>query len=168
MPRSQELQTSQSFETTDKIQWSDSVCFDLELITLEGRYSDELSAYRARKIWAKTLQSNFLLEEGYDYGLLVEIEESSSKYLLTCSFETASARYAFFRLTSDQTPEVQYTIETAHIPYSTHNQERLLSAPDMSLKGEPLVITGSPTFSDQRPSRVARLVSAVMGRIRRK
>jgi hypothetical protein len=38
-------------------------------------------------------------------------------YKVRCDFQTACGRYAFWRLTHHQAPEVQFLLETAHLPY---------------------------------------------------
>lgn len=122
----------------------DGVCYDPDSITLEGWYTDELSAFRARRNWADTLQSQFLLEE-QDFSLQVTHVAQADRYLLKCGFLSACARYAFWRLTNGQAPEAQYLIETAHIPGGESNFEDFLRAPDMreASQSGPLVL-GAP------------------------
>ncbi len=91
------------------------VSFDLERIVLEGYYADELSAYRAKKTWARTLETSFLLDLDFDFKIVVEHTEQPF-YSVRCDFSTACGRYAFWRLTHNQAPEIQYIIRTAHIP----------------------------------------------------
>ncbi len=91
------------------------VSFDLDRIVLEGCYADELSAYRAKKTWSKTLETSFLLDLDFDFKVVVEHTEQPF-YSVRCDFSTACGRYAFWRLTHNQAPEIQYIIRTAHIP----------------------------------------------------
>jgi len=91
------------------------VSFDLDRIVLEGYYADELSAYRAKKTWAKTLETSFLLDLDFDFKVIVERTDQPF-YSVRCDFSTACGRYAFWRLTHNQAPEIQYIIRTAHIP----------------------------------------------------
>lgn len=110
------------------------VAFDSEAAALEGTYGDELSAFRARKVWIDILESNFLLEKEHDFktDIVGDIEKGS--YVLRCMFSTACGRYAFWRLTNSQAPEAQYTIETAHIPNAESLYEQILRAPDLEEK----------------------------------
>lgn len=100
------------------------IWFDPERITLEGRYSDQVTAYRARKKWAKALETSFLLEGKHDFSLSIERCPNSYEgvsegtYAVTCDFHTACGRYAFWRLTHNQAPEVQFLLETAHLSTS--------------------------------------------------
>jgi hypothetical protein len=107
------------------------VAFDPDLLVLEGSYTDELSAYRARKVWTQVLETNFLLEWDYDFMLNVSKGMDPSSYLLRCSFVSACGRYAFWRLTHGQASDAQYVIETAHIPNSTNHYYSILAAPDL-------------------------------------
>ncbi len=121
----------QPIELTDEFQWSEGVSYDPEHITLEGTYTDQLSAYRARKVWQETLEGNFLLESEHDFTLKVCSHAVEHRYVLRCDFLTACARYAFWRLTNNQAPEAQYIIETAHIPNGELRQDDLLEVPDL-------------------------------------
>ncbi len=117
------------------------VCFDPEEIKLIGWYRDEMSAHRARKIWQSTLHDHFLLESDHDYQLQVSRQSEHGLFQLCCHFVTACARYAFWRITNSQAPEVQYVLETAHIPSSENFTEEFLRAPDMChIEHGPLVL----------------------------
>lgn len=107
------------------------VVFDAEAIILEGTYEDELSLFRARKIWRGVLETNFLLDEGYDFRFGVLSKLSEGRFALTCRFLSACGRYAFWRLINHQAPEAQYLIETAHIPHCESRHDDMLSAPDL-------------------------------------
>jgi hypothetical protein len=111
------------------------VSFDLEKIVLEGLYADELSAHRARKTWARILESSFLLDLEYDFKVVVD-RENEPYYSVRCDFNSACGRYAFWRLTHNQAPEIQYILRTAHIPQSKlfkyqeeHEEAKFLIAP---------------------------------------
>lgn len=93
--------------------------YDAEKLILEGIYLDEVSAYRARRSWIKTFEMNFLLEEIHDFKVKVMFERDEGKYHVQCTFTSACGRYAFWRLTHHQAPEVQFTLETAHLPHMT-------------------------------------------------
>ena len=92
------------------------VFFDPEQVILYGEYSDEISAYRARRVWVEALEMNFFLDPSFDFELVMAAPDADGPYLLSCDFHSACARYAFWRLTNSQAPEAQYLIETAHIP----------------------------------------------------
>lgn len=91
--------------------------YDAEKLILEGIYLDELSAYRARRSWIKTFEMNFLLEEIHDFKVRVVCDDEEGRYHVQCTFTSACGRYAFWRLTHHQAPEVQFTLETAHLPH---------------------------------------------------
>lgn len=118
-------------EALGDIAFSSDISFDPDEISLRGVYADQLSAYRAKKIWVETLESCFLLAHGQDFTVGVRSSLEKSEFNLTCQFDSACARYAFWRLTNHQAPEAQYLIETAHIPASNSRHEDFLFAPDM-------------------------------------
>jgi hypothetical protein len=90
--------------------------YDADRLVLEGAYLDEITAYRARKRWIQTLETNFLLEDQHDFRIRVQIDPEAEHYQVRCDFLSACGRYAFWRLTHHQAPEVQYMLETAHLP----------------------------------------------------
>lgn len=138
----QEPVESQPIELTDEFQWTEGVSYDPEHITLEGIYTDQLSAYRAKKVWQETLETNFLLESEHDFALKVCSRSIEHRFILRCEFLTACARYAFWRLTNNQAPEAQYIIETAHIPNGELRQDELLEAPDLKSIHEAAIRAG--------------------------
>lgn len=92
--------------------------YDPERLVLEGIYEDEVSAYRARRSWIRTFEKNFLLEESQDFKVKVGFDREEARYHVKSVFLTACGRYAFWRLTHHQAPDVQYALETAHLPHS--------------------------------------------------
>lgn len=92
------------------------VVFDADKMAVQGVYRDQLAAYRAKKLWSSALQKNFLLEAGHDFALDVNSSLETHVFVLRCDFLTACGRYAFWRLTHSQAPEVQYLMEIAHVP----------------------------------------------------
>lgn len=90
--------------------------YDAERLMLEGVYLDEVTAYRARKGWIEAFETNFLLEERVDFRVRVLRQERAPRFSVVCEFMTACGRYAFWRLTHHQAPEVQFILETAHLP----------------------------------------------------
>jgi hypothetical protein len=104
--------------------------FDSTEVTLEGLYYDEISAHRARRNWLKAFELGFMLTNKQDISLRVEWLETANRFRLRCCFNSACARYAFWRLTNNQVPEVQELIETAHIPnLITHITKRSAALP---------------------------------------
>lgn len=92
--------------------------YDPERLVLEGIYEDEVSAYRARRSWIRTLEKNFLLEDSQDFKVKVGFDRDEARYHVRSVFLTACGRYAFWRLTHHQAPDVQYALETAHLPHA--------------------------------------------------
>ena len=138
-----EVYQSQVIELNESID-SEGVTFDPEEISLHGCYRDEISAHRAKKLWIETLETNFILDNEYDFFMDVQELGDGHGFLLSCEFQTASARYAFWRLTNNQAPEAQYVIETAHIPYCESRHEDILRAPDLrSIHEEPMIFSGA-------------------------
>ncbi|MCB0317137.1 MAG: hypothetical protein KDD56_00165 [Bdellovibrionales bacterium] len=121
---------SKIIELNQEVELEEGVCFDPERISLEGIYKDELSAYRAKRVWIEVLESIFLLDNKHDLSFITG-EYCGDRYFLSCQFVTACARYAFWRLTNQQSPEAQYMIETAHIPDCEMRQDDFLYAPDL-------------------------------------
>lgn len=113
------------FSSTGEVQ------FDPERLTIIGLYSDELSAQRAKKGWKAALTQGFLLDPQDDLGFATLHDPNHNSYILRCQFESACARYAFWRLINSQAPEAQYAIETAHIPLCEARHADFMSAPDM-------------------------------------
>lgn len=92
--------------------------YDPDRLVIEGVYQDELAAYRARRRWIEALQENFLLEDTHDFSLKVKQSRGGRSFRVRCDFLTACGRYAFWRLTHHQAPEVQFLLETAHLPHT--------------------------------------------------
>ena len=159
----QQAADTQLSELITEIEAMDGVCFDPNGLALHGLYSDELSAHRARKGWVETLESSFFLETGEDFELKVHGDLGRGRFVLSCEFLSASARYAFWRLTHQQAPEAQYLIETAHVPTSDIGSG-LGSAPDLT----PLVddfssLEDAEMFSTsvERRSVISRMVESI-------
>ncbi len=81
--------------------------YDAEGITLFGKFTDELSAHRARREWQMIFSSHFLLERERDYDLHVFTSLEDNQFVLSCSFVSACGRYAFWRLVNRQAPEAE-------------------------------------------------------------
>ncbi len=104
--------------------------YDSDRLTLSGVYLDEITAYRARKRWIEALEINFLLEERHDFAIKVRAAHGGKLYKVRCDFQTACGRYAFWRLTHHQAPEVQFLLETAHLPQVGMDDFERMSSPD--------------------------------------
>lgn len=115
-------------DITGSIDLSEGVVFEPNHALLVGVYKDELSAYRARKEWLATLHEGFLLEPGEDLKLAIHPTPASDWFILSCEFVSATARYAFWRITRGQAPEEQYRIESAHV---ASMWERAAVCPDL-------------------------------------
>ena len=107
------------------------VLFEPNEYSLVGLYPDEISAYRAKKVWKETLESGFLLDHESDMQMSVRYNQIKSAFELSCLFTSACGRYAFWRITNRMVPEAEYLIETAHIPLSVSRNQEIMSAPDM-------------------------------------
>lgn len=152
---------TQDIELTREITFPGDISFDLETVTLHGSYADQLSAYRARKIWVSTLENCFLLEQGQDFVVSIRSNLTDGNFGIICSFISACARYAFWRLTNNQAPEAQYMIETAHIPDSEMRHDDYVAAPDMRPQEEdslPLARQRKDTLLERIGTALAKLV----------
>lgn len=127
----QQESRSQPIELNKEIAQNGEVCFDPEAIILTGNYEDEISLFRARRVWNDALESNFLLDAGEDFQIKVKSKLGEGQFSLQCEFLSACARYAFWRLINNQAPEAQYMIETAHIPFCESHQDEFVGAADL-------------------------------------
>lgn len=135
------------------------VWFDPNEAVLEGTYLDELSAYRARRVWTETFETNFLLEPNYDFFFHVVHNQERTKFTLKCDFSSACGRFAFWRLTRNQAPEVQYMIETAHIPINDERRAEMVLAPE--LQNDPLILGGAGSGGDRKPPTVSQFIRRI-------
>jgi len=115
-------------DITGSIDLIEGVVFEPNKALLVGVYHDELSAYRARREWLATLGEGFLLESVEDLSLSIRRTDDCLWFILTCEFVSATARYAFWRITRGQAPEEQYRIESAHV---ASIWERAAMCPDL-------------------------------------
>ncbi len=89
--------------------------YDADAALLIGTYSNELAAYRARKVWAEVLTSYFLLDNERDYEIWVTpVEDDTDYFLLSCVFNSACGRYAFWRVINEQSPEAEQKLSLDH------------------------------------------------------
>lgn len=110
------------------------VFFDEDSLTLEGKYKDEISSYRAKKNWCETLKNYFLLETNIDFKISVQ-KASLSDFQVKLEFTSPCGRYAFWKLSTDQSHEAQYAIEVAHLPTPHNTRGDGLLVPEMKRKG---------------------------------
>ncbi len=121
-------------DITGSIDLSEGVVFEPNRALLVGVYRDELSAYRARREWLATLNEGFLLEPVEDLALRIEPTPTKDWFILSCEFTSATARYAFWRITRGQAPEEQYRIESAHV---ASQWEKSAACSDLKRAAEP-------------------------------
>jgi hypothetical protein len=146
----------------------EGVCFDPNEVTLEGCYRDQLSLYRAKRVWKLALEGNFLLESEHDFTIVAASNVGEMRYLLKCNFLTACGRYAFWRLTHNQAPEAQNLIETAHIPDGEAKALALAAAGDMvsQQREASAFFSGNTSLLQLRRSSYTDLCSSIKGRIK--
>lgn len=102
------MSSVQSREISPEInKFKPGLIYDADGIALLGKYTDELSAHRAKKHWVDVLNSYFLLEKDRDYELWVTTSLQESYFVLNCSFISACGRYTFWRLINHQAPEAE-------------------------------------------------------------
>ncbi|MFN8391081.1 MAG: hypothetical protein U0136_12395 [Bdellovibrionota bacterium] len=101
------------FTSVDITKAKPGLIYDAEGVTLIGKYTDELSAHRARKEWQSILNSHFLLESDRDYELKTYCVLDDNQFLLSCAFMSACGRYAFWRLVNRQAPEAEQKLNGA-------------------------------------------------------
>jgi hypothetical protein len=137
--------------------------YDSERLMLEGVYLDEVTAYRARKGWIEAFETNFLLEDRIDFRVRVVQLAQKGRFGVTCEFLTACGRYAFWRLTHHQAPEVQFILETAHLPAFSGIPEAPLSFG--GLEGHDVVAPPVPERANEQAEvweRIRDICSAIM------
>ncbi len=91
----------------DLSKYTNGLIYDADTVSLIGKYTDELSCYRARKNWVELFSNYFLLESDRDYNILVESDLDSGVFIINCIFTSACGRYAFWRLVNQQAPEAE-------------------------------------------------------------
>ncbi len=140
--------------------------YDAERLILEGAYLDEITAYRARRRWIQTFETNFLLEGDHDFRLKVVFEDEGSRFFVRCTFLTACGRYAFWRLTHHQAPEVQFMLETAHLPFVAVCPPRVDSFVSEAFDDGQSLIFHSKTPREHKRSMFERLLGSTRACVR--
>ena len=118
---------SSNYKTENTIKITDdefkSVNFNSVDMVLERDYSDQLSAYRAKRIWQNVFEDKFLLDDTSDYDITVLSDHSRKKYRIKCEFVSSYGRYAFWRLINRHADDALETMESAHIPAINDDKE---------------------------------------------
>ena len=99
--------------------------FNKDTHILSKSYTDEISAYRAKKTWVSLLKG-CLLDVVDDINLRVtkmEVIQAGNLYTLSCKFHSHTARYTFFRMISNNMNVLVCSLEAAHIPKVTYTHE---------------------------------------------
>jgi hypothetical protein len=136
------------------------VHFDFERLSIRGVYGDQLSAYRAKRTWTEAFQDQFLLDNEHDFRLFVVSNVEQQSFVLSCEFLSACGRYAFWRLTHNQAPDVQYAVETGHLPHCS--AKLALGSPDSPVFDAYVpTLDGDPYFSMRRRTLLGTIVSAL-------
>jgi len=89
--------------------------FDADTVTLLGKFTDEFSAHRGKKVWMDVLAHHFLLERARDYDTEVGAIEGSEYFYLRCTFQSACGRYAFWRLVNHQALEAEEKLHVSNM-----------------------------------------------------
>ena len=84
VPMPQNVFDSQVVELTPETSGRTCVIFDPENVRLEGGYKDQISAYRAKRIWVEALERCFLLDMGHDFQISVASNIAESHFVLRC------------------------------------------------------------------------------------
>ena len=87
--------------------FKEGLIYDADSVILAGKYSDELSAHRARREWRNILNTYFLLDTERDYELWIQTDATQGYFVVHCCFVSACGRYAFWRLVNQQAPEAE-------------------------------------------------------------
>ena len=88
--------------------------FYTETVQIVAVANDQLSAYRTRNTWTKTLHRHFLLQAEQDFDISISPDENES-YIISCNFSSACGRYAFWRLINQQSPEAERNLLTPNL-----------------------------------------------------
>jgi hypothetical protein len=99
---------------TELEQQKPGLVFDADNIALVGKFTDEISAYRARRSWIDVTKNYFLLESKRDFEMTIRYSEDGL-YVVSCAFHSACGRYAFWRLVNRQAPEAEAKLYTPNM-----------------------------------------------------
>lgn len=143
--------------------YKEGLIYDADSIILAGKYSDELSAHRARKDWRGILGSYFLLDEGRDYELWVRSDATARYFVVHCCFISACGRYAFWRLVNQQAPEAEARLGES---LQNHAIRRLLSvnkaSTALSSKGTNLLIHSLQSQVDENTKKTKNILARLL------
>ena len=152
-----------SFEaTSEKISSKPGLVFDADTITLAGKFTDEISAYRAKKRWIETFNNHFLLEGARDYEM--SVKPLGELFVLSCIFHSACGRYAFWRLVNHQAPDAEAKLYSSNM-VSRRSARYLLGSIWNSNQSSPWILTGTDINPRGNRSRKPTLIGAVWTKI---
>jgi hypothetical protein len=155
--RMYQTEIEESFVTTEMPEGL-GLWYDAERLILEGAYLDEITAYRARRRWIETFEMNFLLEASHDFGIKVVPQDEDGRFFVRCAFLTACGRYAFWRLTHHQAPDVQFLLETAHLPFAAVCPSRIDSFVSEHFDQNPSVLFQSSSYRESKATPFQKLL----------
>jgi|GEM_PF-4676486 len=107
------------------------IFFNSDSLTIQGYYKDEISAFRAKEQWEKSLLENFDLEKDLDFKIHTNSSKLLNLFIIVASFKSSQGKYSYWKITKYQSPEIQYIFETAHIPLCESRHKDILIAPDL-------------------------------------
>lgn len=79
--------------------------YKLEDFMIYRVFRDEVSAYRARRLWPRIFGEHMLLDVGRDYR--IRVMRADNGWAAVCECTSACGRYAFTRLANAQAPECE-------------------------------------------------------------
>jgi len=118
---------------------NNTMTYNTDNISIISQFADEMSVYRCRRTWTEILGNHFLLEKDRDFKMDILISESL--FQLTCEFNSACGRYAFWRLINHQAPEAERKLISSGYPESEFCSEELSEDQLVS----PLIMSGGVT-----------------------
>ena len=118
---------------------NNTMTYNTDNISIISQFADEMSVYRCRRTWTEILGNHFLLEKDRDFKMSILVSESP--FVLTCEFNSACGRYAFWRLINHQAPEAERKLIHSGYPGSDLSSEELTDDKLIS----PLIMSGGVT-----------------------
>ena len=106
--------SNNSIRSSEEI--NNTITYNTDNISIISQFGDEMSVYRCRRTWTEILSNHFLLEKDRDFKM--SISASESPFILTCEFNSACGRYAFWRLINQQAPEAENKLINSGYPGS--------------------------------------------------
>ncbi len=87
---------------------------DLNNFSIEARYDDELSRYRAKKRWESLLKDIYLLEPSTDFSIKSFSDPDRCFYYLKCAFKTQVGKFILQRMCAELNSPAIKTLKVAH------------------------------------------------------